>query len=534
MSGGLRSAWLCVLLALAGCGSVLGIEELSSEGGDASVVDEPGGKGGNGSSGRGGSSGSGNAGRGGSGGSSGESGTGGSESGSGGSSESGTGGGESGTSGSAGSAESGTGGGESGSGGSGDSGTGGSAGTPATPAVHGKVIDYYRNPIKDVAVKIGDATATTNAEGEFTIDDVAATYDVAITVTALRYGNQEIAGWLYMGLTRRDPTLQVYRGHPLTDGDVLITTNPDTLFPLPSYDTVALSFASPWGEYNTEPTSPAIQGSMGWEGPNNVSGTVHALRWSDATTVPHVPVAYHAHAERALSLDEDTQSSLTLDMAGSGSPMPSAMVAGTITAPSSGERINSVFLRYNDNAAIQLVDERNAPNTFSYLVPSSIANTTISVAASMNNYAFPPFAVAYKEGVTPGTNGIALAVPSPATSLAPGSGTTNVDGSTMFTWQGSDQVYLFHAESDTNAESYYVVTSAKQARIPAPPVTNLALRAGAPYYWDVSTHITHATVDAATGPEGFLDSYCTGEIGGPTRGTGSHTISASFGFTTKP
>lgn len=529
MGSGMRWARLAALVLLAGCGSVLGIEELSSEGGDASTGDP----GGSGDSGRGGNAGGGNAGsanagsngagRSGGGGSGGAAGMdGGAEAGSGAAGSAG-----SGTAGSAGSGTAGT-------GGSNDDGGMPDTGMPSTPTVHGKVVDYYRNPMKGVVIKIGDATATTDADGKFTLDDVSATYDVSLSISTLRYGNQETIGWLFVGLTRRDPTLQVYRGHPYVDGDVLITTNPDTLFPLPDYDQIAWAYGSTWSEYHATTSSPAVQGGISWEGPNQISGTVHGLRWSNAINAPHLPVGYHAQAEQALSMDVANSSTLTLNLGGSGSPLPSAMVSGTVTAPTFAERSNAVFLRYTDDAALQLVDHRDGPDTFSYLVPSSIANTSITVAATVNTSSFKPFAVAYKEGITPGTTGIALEVPSPATLVAPGHGATAVDGSTMFSWTGADQVYLFHVESETIQDGvFYVVTTAKQARIPAAPVTNIPLRANHGYYWDVSTHIPRATVDDATGPDGFLDAYCDGWVSGSARGSGSHTMSVGHGFTSK-
>jgi hypothetical protein len=50
----------------------------------------------------------------------------------------------------------------------------------------------------------------------------------------------------------------------------------------------------------------------------------------------------------------------------------------------------------------------------------------------------------------------------------------------------------------------------------------------------VSTHNHYDSVDDATGPDGFLDAYCTGEISGPARGNGTHTDSARLTFKTAP
>jgi len=519
-------ALLVFSIAAAGCGSVLGIEELSSEGGDASAGDPDNG----GSGGKGGRGGSGGAGRSGNGGSAAEAGASGNAGGG------GTAGaaGEAGSAGSSGSAaDAGMDADVAGSGGSDAPDSGPDSGPPDT-TVTGKVIDYYRNPVKDVAIKIGDATTTTNAAGVFTVEDVAEKYDVALTVSAKRYGatKPEIAGWLFVGLTRRDPTLQVYRAQPLVSGDVSITTN--NTFPLPANDELSLAFGTSFGEYNVSPSAMLYNPSVSWEGPDAITGTVHALRWTNASAPPAVPTMYLAHQEQAVGLNVNTATSITLDLS-SAAPLPSSTVAGTVTAPSFADRINAVFLRYSDNAAIELVSDYTNPATFSYTVPSGIANTSIVVAATVNSPSYAPFAVAYTDGITPGTTGITLEVPSPATLLTPSGGSSNITNDELFKWTADvDQVFVFHAESVDFYESYRVVTTAKEARIPSPPTTNLPLLANAQYTWSVSTHIPKASVDEAAGPEGFLDAYCYGAIGGPSRGAGSHTVSARFLFTTAP
>jgi hypothetical protein len=532
MSSRTQASWLSGLalaVVLAGCGSLLGIEELSSEGGDASTGDPDGG----GGAGRGGNSG--NGGRGGSGGSAGRSGNGGSGGGAG-EGEAGAGNGGSGNAGASGNGgmggEAGTD--AAGSGGSDPEDGGVDSGPPGSPTVTGRVIDYYRNPIKDVVVKIGESMTTTNASGEFTVEEVAATYDVALTVSAKRYGatKPEISAWLFVGLTRRDPTLQVYRGQPLVSGNVMITTN--NTFPLPSNDELELAFGSAYGEYNTSPSGMLYNPSFSWEGPDAINGTVHALRWTNAAGPPAVPSMYLAHQEQAVGLNVTTAAAITLDLS-SAAPLPSSTVAGTATSPSFADRINAVYLRYSDNASIQLVSDYTAPETFSYTVPSGIANSAIVVATTVNSPSYAPFAVAYKDAITPGTTGIAIAVPNPATLLSPGGGSSNITNNDTFKWTGDeDQVYVFHAESVDFFESYWVVTNAKEAHLPSPPTTNLPLLANAQYVWSVSTHIPKATVDEATGPEGFLDAYCYGTIAGPSRGHGSHTVSAKFLFTTAP
>ena len=77
-------------------------------------------------------------------------------------------------------------------------------------------------------------------------------------------------------------------------------------------------------------------------------------------------------------------------------------------------------------------------------------------------------------------------------------------------------------------------TSAYEAHIPSPPLTNLPLAANADYKWSARTQLAKSSVDEATGPEGFLDTYCGGAIGGPSRGAGTHTESGELFLATTP
>ena len=145
------------------------------------------------------------------------------------------------------------------------------------------------------------------------------------------------------------------------------------------------------------------------------------------------------------------------------------------------------------------------------------------------------YSVAYVDGVAPGATDVDLEIPVAPTLVAPASSATNVDENTTFTWSGDDQVYMFVArEASIYYETFYVITAAKQATLPLSHVTVPALRPNQTYLWSVRTHRRFTTVDDATGPDGYLDSYCYGKLRGPRRGAGTHTSSESYSFTTAP
>ena len=78
--------------------------------------------------------------------------------------------------------------------------------------MHGRIVTTWNQPVPNVTVMIGDAQADTNANGEFEIPNVADTYDAKFVLNYDVYSNTRTYGWAYLGLTRRDPMLQVYNG----------------------------------------------------------------------------------------------------------------------------------------------------------------------------------------------------------------------------------------------------------------------------------------------------------------------------------
>jgi hypothetical protein len=275
-----------------------------------------------------------------------------------------------------------------------------------------------------------------------------------------------------------------------------------------------------------------VTGSGEWEGPAEVQGHVHAIRYVHSATSPQLPTSYLAHASQPVALDADMTSSFTLDLSGGGGELSAGIVSGSASGAGIGSRANEVFVRFADDAAVSVLSHGASTDAFSYLVPS-IAGSSIAVAAMRNDISFPPFAVAYVEGIAPGASDVALEIPLPATLLSPATAATDVDGDTEFTWSGDDQVVMLVFDALNVYENFYVITADKSGKIPV-DVMIPSLRPNFVYEWSVRTHRTFATVDDATGPTGYLDSFCYGRLRGPRRDSGSHTGSALRSFTTAP
>ncbi|HEY3500036.1 MAG TPA: hypothetical protein VGK73_35345, partial [Polyangiaceae bacterium] len=304
-----RFTFLCLVAVSASafaCSSLLGIEDLhegpdpAGEGADGGTAA---GTSGTGDGGTAGSAVSGAGGR--SGGSGGVGGTSAGSSGSGGSAGEASGGkagaagtGTSGTSGSAGVAGSGA-----------TGGSGGSGGTPGDPTVRGRVVNVWLQPISGVHVMIGDASTDTDASGAFEIQDVAESYDAKLVVNYVHANRDASYGWVYEGLTRRDPTLQVYGGLPERSGDIFVQPNAtfddtrDFLVAIGSdYGATAHSASSSAGAHT----------SSIWDGPDTITARAHGLLWT--IDGDELPTGYLAYDEIPVSLTEMDEASVALEL----------------------------------------------------------------------------------------------------------------------------------------------------------------------------------------------------------------------------
>jgi hypothetical protein len=405
-------------------------------------------------------------------------------------------------------------------------GTGGAGGSGSSSTVHGKVLDYLHHTVPGVMVEIGGKTASTDSTGAFSIDDVAATYDVLLTINANVLNTDTRISWQVQGLTRRDPTLHVYRGLSDRFGSVLMHVT-NVTFPLATDQKITMGWSGVDGDFAEDLDSADTNYlSPQWVGPAMTLGTAHALRFS-YSGAQDLPTDYLAHDSHAVGIVETATpgGEVTFDLGGTTKPATGA-VSGSVTGATSNDRSNEVYVRFTDTTAILLADDTAATGSFSYIVPN-LSNAVIDVVAknAQNN----AFAAAMLDNVAPNQSGITLDIPTIPTLSAPADSKTNVDETTVFQWQGDAKVFLFCAYSDYNYDALCVVTSQKQTHLPAAPTV-----AGKDYYWTIETHDDFATVDAASGPDGYLSSYAYARIRGPKRGNTTYAESASRKFTSSP
>lgn len=445
---------------------------------------------------------------------------------SGGSGGSGTGGsaGEDGSGGTAGSGGSTT---TTGTGGSGGStatgGTGGTGGGPGDPTVHGTVVNEWLQPVPNVTVMLGDDEVTTNTLGEFEFEDVPETYDVMIDLQISRFGSGVGRyGWVYQGLTRRDPTLQLYGGLSLRSANVLysptnVTAGTDRTLGI----AMGGDFATAYRE-----GSNAVHTSFSYFGPAQITMRAHALQWE---VVSGVPASYTAYDETSLLAfdSESGETEVALDM--TEAAVDSGVISGTVSSVTSDNRYNTVYLRFASNAVIELVNQSPTDDSnFTYTVPN-IPGSEIVVAAHEGYWSGEARSVAYQHGISPGQTSIELDIPAPPTLTAPAPGTT-LDDETEFRWSSGASTFVWVFESYGYYNGLYVVTASKTITVPTFP-NGLDLLIPSEYYdWRVETHGDYDTVDAMAGPKGYAGSYnlyFTDGPEGPSSASGKYTISAA-------
>jgi hypothetical protein len=241
-------------------------------------------------------------------------------------------------------------------------------------------------------------------------------------------------------------------------------------------------------------------------------------------TLPLTMVEYPATVDFNLALADDTN-------------LATGTISGTVTTGASA-RENHVYVRFQDGAPIHVVgDEAPATANYSYKVPVALPNAGITVAAVAGDLGYSPIAVVHRDDIAANQTGVNMTIPSPQALLVPvDSATTNAN--TSFSWTGAAGVSVFSIIIDPASTSVpttmHVVTAAKTAKLPSFPAASFTIPPSKDCYWWVEAHGNIATVDAAAGPTGFLDSFVHHTLEGPRRGGGTYTESVHRSFKSPP
>jgi hypothetical protein len=395
------------------------------------------------------------------------------------------------------------------------------------------VVDYWNRPIDRATVEIDGDTYLTGPDGLFEFEDVPTPYDISATILAPREPSiQQKQIWIYQGLTRADPTLQIYRARTRYSREIDITATGIT-------DVEIGERALWWGysadfEWYGRQTTAADPGTTcGWMGSATVSGTFHSLLWD--TNASDLPSVYHSHTAQDLMLDYGAAANPVVSYAAA--PMgtiTSAAITGTTNYTGVLAQYNLLYLRWNDGAVFPINEGIGSnTDTINYLVPM-LPEMGASVAASAGFWG-EEFAIAHEDGVIAGTTGIELTIPDTPLIISPSGGETLEDGDLFRynpTEEGNVHVLVFEAEDWW--EYVYVVTTATEISVDTINASNFPFRGADSYLWHVEWHGAYESVDEATGESGFLDSWAMfGTPSGPagTTGQGAYASSDTYQFT---
>jgi hypothetical protein len=406
----------------------------------------------------------------------------------------------------------------------------GGAGTHEGTAIQGTVIDAWGHTLAGIPVALGKASTVTSETGQFSFSNVPETYDLSLFVEWSQPNGA--FGWIYQGLSRRDPTLQVYQGSPEREAQFEITQNSGTFTP----DSVwFLALGSANGSWLQSSGANGVNFSAYWEGPTVNTWTIHSLLFEASDAVPTSYTAYE-QATRSVAATDSLQA-LTLDL--SDSDLESDYVSGTVAdAASAGYRANYAFVRFASGASLPVVNGASPTYpSFSYLVPN-LPGGSITLAASDGLAGFGAYSIAHENGVTARATGVLLDIPAPADQLSPVNGAQNFSVATPFEFTSKQPDvggFVVKIVDEQNPRGLYVVTSKTRfslADLPAIPGA-FTLAAGQTHVWQVETHGKPASVDEMCGPAGFIDEFAEStQSPTPTRGSGSFTVSKGAEFTT--
>jgi hypothetical protein len=403
-------------------------------------------------------------------------------------------------------------------------------GVPLT--VSGRVVDFFRRPLPNIPVSIDGATVTTDAQGQFSVTGVTAPYTASLTVSSQRNNTPAHYGYVFEDLTRLDPTLQVYAGTP-ERGTTLTVAIQNADFAEPTREAL-FAFTSPDGSITAGlGSAQTMLVSPSWSGPATITGSAHALlvrRSGNLSSDP--PVAFESHQATTLAVSDAVPATTGFDL--SAQAIAIASISGSASGGNPADRSNLVSLRFADGVVLPLIDESEQTAGFSYVVPV-LPGASLSVAAA--NGFTAPFSVAHRENVAPGQTGVALAVPNPVTLGSPSRGAV-VTEATPFVWSPVAQTastFVWHLEFVDTFQGMYIITNRTTVTLPE-FADGLSVPPDTAVFWSVETHGDLASVDAMTGPTGFLDPFAlrADYPRGPSTADGYFTESERREFTVEP
>lgn len=389
--------------------------------------------------------------------------------------------------------------------------TGGQSSGGGSPTIQGRVVDLFGRPMTEIEVRISGADADltdsdlTDSQGRFTIEDGPERYDAEFRIAARGGHYQRI--YRFLGLTRRDPTLQV--DDDVGESEARVDVAPSNL-PSPAEGDLGVAFGNPidYSFTGDEAGLDAPSGSeaIDYDGADPLSATLRALFWSNAGAASK----FYAFTNQTIALNDLETTDVALSV---WNPIGEiGQIAGHIEVPSDEADVEvTPFLNFGDGASIRLqtVAWNSDTQTFAVSVPD-VAQTTLSVTALVRDQGYS-WAHADGLALNASSMGVELQIPRRPFLQGPLDEATAVTGDTVLRWTPSaaGPCSLVVINDGFWENGLRIITCEDEVTI-GPDIFGALFEPGAEIYWSVQSHGGQETTDAMTGSDGFFDPYYDG------------------------
>lgn len=393
--------------------------------------------------------------------------------------------------------------------------------TVTTSTVDGQLVDAIGQSVSGVEVAIGDATATTDGEGRFSISGVTPPYDL---VTHQLAGGDPVVHQ-FARLESFDPVVttaaNLLGGVAVAPESATIEGELDTDVPTGSEALVCVEGVGQevFGcdtvfPQDSDPNHYEVIAS--WAAGTSATIRVHALEYEvDSSDAPTNYTAYGVAGDQTVTAGD----TVTLDTT-YGSLPPTTTASGTIDPPTGFTPSQlSVMADVSDTFSMPVLSAVDPEGeTFTVPVPDFEGSYQVFAVADAGSNATT---VAWQPEVTGGsTINLALAVPSSLD--APSDGTAGVDTDTTFSLQNvsADTANTFvFTPDDANDPLYAVTTTEATATLPDATALGVSLPSSADYQWAA---ISAAPVTSmAEAGVGWIGSYFDALIASTSGGAGA-------------
>ena len=378
--------------------------------------------------------------------------------------------------------------------------------SPVFATITGKVLGESSSPLSGIKIVIQGKTATSAAEGTFSIPDIALPYDVSAVLDGPEAGAYPLVT-SYLGISATTLTISLFtaQDHPSTasvSGSVTGGTNGQTYATLAAAASGSPSISGSSGTLGTDTTYTAL---VSWARAQPTQAvTVYGLEYAPSSGIP---TSYPAFGKSTAVNVTDGAQVMNVPL-----PLSSLAAAGTVSgtfvAPA-GYTLKSrgVEVDVAANAPFDFAEQSGA-TSFSFTTPP-IEGATFTLTGeargmpgelSIGTRSFPAGTSA---------SGITVTLPTPPTLLTPAANATGVNGATEFSIApgitSGCSYFVALAPGATGAPYYRLSTAATMFHFPDLSAIGLSPPAGATYTWSVTCLLNGGDVlgDAPSQGEAF-------------------------------